>query len=113
LKKSSKLAQMGTTKRHRLRLANKRLRYAIEFFAALLANNGSTVRDTLKQLRKAQAALGELNDGSQGETLAASLPRHTASPAKTRFLDRKREKQLVRATGRAYRKLAELEPLRT
>jgi len=113
LKKSAKLAEMGTKKRHRLRLANKRLRYSVEFFTALLANSGPTVRDTLKQLRKAQAALGELNDGSQGETLAASLPRHAASPAKARFLDGKREKQLVRVAGRAYRKLAELEPLRT
>ena len=38
LKKSRKLKKMGTKKRHRLRLMNKRLCYSIEFFDELFAN---------------------------------------------------------------------------
>jgi CHAD domain-containing protein len=109
LKKAGKLEKMGPTKRHRLRLANKRLRYSIEFFAGLLSNGSSSLHASLKQLRKAQQSLGELNDAVNGQALMTVLQRNTLkSGDSTRFLDRKRERQLMRSTIRAYRKMDEL-----
>jgi hypothetical protein len=59
----------------------------------------------LKYLRKAQKSLGQLNDDAQGRSLAASLKRNAAWPP-MQFLDRKRERRLIRAAAAAYRKLA-------
>ena len=61
LKKSRKLKEFGARKRHRVRLANKRLSYAIEA-AAELAPSGETPPRLamLKLLRKAQKSLGQL-----------------------------------------------------
>ena len=112
LSKSHRLEDMGAKKRHRLRLANKRLRYSIEFLAGLLAGNSSSMHATLKHLRRAQDALGELNDASKRPTMAATLERH-ASPRgeSSLFLALKREKQLIRGAARAYRKMDPLKPL--
>jgi CHAD domain-containing protein len=105
LKKSHGLEDMGASKRHRLRLANKKLRYAIEFFADLLSDKRSSMRATLNQLRKAQASLGELNDAVQIEILAAGLPRNAQPRGEgAGFLGRKRERELLRSAVRAYRK---------
>jgi CHAD domain-containing protein len=112
LKKARSLEAMGAKKRHRIRLANKRLRYSIEFFAGLLAGKDSSTQATLKQLRKAQESLGELNDAFNGETLAANLQRHGLSLGESpQFPDRKREKHLLRNAIRAYRKMDALSPL--
>jgi CHAD domain-containing protein len=112
LKKSRRLADMGTRKRHQLRLANKRLRYSIEFFAGLFPEKHAAVQATLKHLRKAQASLGELNDAFNGGALAAILERNAVKRRpSSRFIGGKREKYLLHAAGRAYRKMATLQPL--
>jgi CHAD domain-containing protein len=111
LNKSRRLEDMGTKKRHRLRLANKRLRYSMEFLAGLLAGNSSSMRTTLKHLRRAQDALGELNDASKRQTIAATLERNAVPPEESQSLDRKRAKQLMRSAARAYRKMDPLKPL--
>lgn len=98
LKKSRKLQDMNAKKQHRIRLASKRLRYAIEFFAGLQAHRNSPMHATLKCLRQAQTSLGELNDA------------HRVQPSPV--LDSKRRKHLTRVASHAYRNLAALKPLR-
>jgi CHAD domain-containing protein len=106
LKRSRRLLEMGPKKRHRLRLMNKKLNYSIGFFEDLLLDKKfSGQKAALKYLRKAQKSLGQLNDDAQGQSLAANLKRHAGS-LPIQFLDRKREKRLVRAAAAAYRKLA-------
>jgi len=106
LKKRHKLLEMGQKKRHRLRLLNKKLSYSIGFFEDLFPDKGfSGQKAALKYLRKAQKSLGQLNDDAQGQSLAASLRRNAAWPP-IQFLDRKRERRLIRTAAAAYRKLA-------
>ena len=63
-------------------------------------------------MRKAQKSLGQLNDDARGQLLAASL--NDAVPeAGIRFLDRKREKKLLRTASKAYRKLDKAKPFRS
>jgi CHAD domain-containing protein len=97
LKKSRHLRKLDAEKLHRLRLASKRLRYAIEFFAGLLSHKNSSIHAALKCLRLAQTSLGELNDA------------HHVHP---RILGSKRRKHLIRAASHAYRDMAALTPLR-
>lgn len=112
LKKSRKLEHMSAQKRHRLRLANKRLRYSIEFLSSVLSNENAALQTTLKHLRKAQESLGELNDASQGRALAAQVERNGLNLGDfSRLFDNKREKKLMRVATRAYRKMAALKPL--
>jgi CHAD domain-containing protein len=97
---------MGSTKRHRLRLLNKKLNYSIGFFEDLFPDKRfSGQKAALKYLRKAQKSLGQLNDDAQGRSLAASLTQNAVRPP-IQFLDRKREKRLIGAAATAYRKLA-------
>jgi CHAD domain-containing protein len=108
LKQSRKLADMGTRKRHRLRLLSKRLSYSIESLEDLLADKRfSEQRASMKYLRRAQRSLGQLNDDINGQALAAALQRDgvlTTLP----FTGPKREKRLLRVAAAAYRKLAAL-----
>jgi CHAD domain-containing protein len=113
LKKSGKLLKMGTKKRHRLRLLNKKLSYSIESFEDLFPDKRfSRQQAALKHLRKAQKSLGQLNDDANGQSLAAALERD-GSRAPLQFLGAKREKRLLRTAATAYRKLAKLKPFRT
>ena len=107
VRKSRKLADMGTRKRHRLRLLNKKLSYSIESFEDLFADKRfSGQQAALKYLRRAQRSLGQLNDDANGQALAAALQGDQVAPMP--FTSPKREKRLIRATAAAYRKLAEL-----
>ncbi|MBR0973263.1 MULTISPECIES: CHAD domain-containing protein [Bradyrhizobium] len=113
LRKARKLHRLDVEKRHKLRLLNKRLTYSIESLEDLFADETlAKQKSILKQLRKAQKSLGQLNDDARGQTLAASL--NEAIPeAGLRFLDRKREKKLLRAATEAYRKLDKAKPFRS
>jgi CHAD domain-containing protein len=106
LRKSRKLADMGTEKRHRLRLTNKKLCYSIEFLEDLFPDKNSTQRIALKHLRKAQKSLGQLNDDATGQSLLTAL---SVQPS-LKPPGSKREKHLVRTAAAAYRKLAALKP---
>ncbi|MCK1387413.1 CHAD domain-containing protein [Bradyrhizobium sp. 21] len=113
LKKARKLRKLDVEKRHKLRLLNKRLTYSIESLEDLFADDSLTKQKSiLKQLRKAQKSLGQLNDDARGQTLAASL-NEAVPEAGIRFLDRKREKKLLRTASKAYRKLDEAKPFRS
>jgi CHAD domain-containing protein len=112
IKKSRKLREFGTKKRHRLRLLNKKLNYAIESVADLISHHEiSKHQATVKYLRKAQKSLGQLNDDARGGSLAATVGRGGVR-ASDSFLSPKREKRLIRSAATAYKKLAELKPLR-
>ena len=112
LKKRRKLLKMGTKKRHRLRLMNKKLCYSIEAFEDLFPDKKfSKQQVSLKYLRKAQKSLGQLNDDANGHSLAAALQRDGVH-APLQFLSAKREKRLIRTAAGAYRKLAALKPFR-
>jgi CHAD domain-containing protein len=113
LKKARKLRKLDVEKRHKLRLLNKRLTYSIESLQDLFADDSLTKQKSiLKQLRKAQKSLGQLNDDARGQTLAASL--NDAIPeAGIRFLNRKRAKKLLRTAADAYRKLDRAKPFRS
>jgi CHAD domain-containing protein len=108
LKKSGRLLKMDAEKRHRLRLLNKKLTYSTEACEDLFSDKEFSQQPAaLKYLRKAQRALGQLNDDERGQSLAASLQRDGArSP--WRFIKPKREKRLLRAAIAAYAKLEAL-----
>jgi CHAD domain-containing protein len=113
LKKRRKLLKMGTKKRHRLRLMNKKLCYSIEAFEDLFPDKKfSKQQASLKYLRKAQKSLGQLNDDANGHSLATALQANGVH-APLQFLSAKREKRLIRTAAAAYRKLAALKPFRT
>jgi CHAD domain-containing protein len=111
-RRSRGLRGMGKHKRHRLRLASKRLRYAIEFSdGALPAEDFSRWRDIVKHLRKGQQILGELNDAEIRRLLEASLedPQKRAATRdqeQLKLLDRKRKGRLLRRAAIIYRKIA-------
>lgn len=110
LRKARTLRKLDVEKRHKLRILNKRLTYSIESLQDLFADKSLTKQKSiLKQLRRAQKSLGQLNDDARGQTLAASL-NEAVPEAGIRFLDRKREKRLLRMASTAYRKLDKAKP---
>ncbi|QQO36518.1 CHAD domain-containing protein [Bradyrhizobium diazoefficiens] len=110
LRKAKTLRKLDVEKRHKLRILNKRLTYSIESLQDLFADKSLTKQKSiLKQLRRAQKSLGQLNDDARGQTLAASL-NEAVPEAGIRFLDRKREKRLLRTASTAYRKLDKAKP---
>ena len=112
IKRSRHLEEIGTEKRHRVRLLNKRLSYAIEAVAGLVSESeASKLQATLKALRKAQRSLGQLNDDARCQSLATTLGQDGAEVSQI-FLGPKREKRLIRAAAAAYEKLADLKPFR-
>jgi CHAD domain-containing protein len=105
VKRSRKLRKMGTNKRHRLRLLNKKLTYSIDSFEDLFEDKKfAKQKAALKQLRRAQRSLGQLNDGTRGEALAEELKRGGVQ-SDIRFLKKKREKRLLKKAAKAYRRL--------
>lgn len=113
LKKSHKLKEFGARKLHRVRLANKRLSYAIEAAETLVPSSGtSAVKATLNLLRKTHKSLGELNDDARFRALAAALGEDKMD-GRERALQPKQKKRLLRKAADAYSDLAKLKPLKT
>ena len=109
LKKSHKLRKMGTKKRHRLRLLNKKLTYSIDSLEDLYADkNFSKQKTALKHLRKAQKSLGQLNDAARGHALAHELAQKGVQTP-VEFLKPKRKKRLLEKASKAYHKLGTLK----
>ncbi len=112
LKKSRKLYKLDAKKRHRLRLLNKKLNYAIGSCQDLFADKRFAKQATaLKHLRKAQRHLGQLNDDAREQALAQELLRDGATTPLP-SPDPGREKLLLEKTAAAYAKLARLKPFR-
>jgi CHAD domain-containing protein len=96
---------------HRVRIASKRLRYAIEFSEGTLSKEDfSAWRATMKHLRKAQQVLGELNDAEIRRSLAVSLEgsqsTSTPDPDDLKPIGRKQKSRLLRRAAIVYRKIA-------
>ena len=112
LRKSRKLGKLSVEKRHRLRLLNKRLTYAIVSLADLFSEKSlAKQKAVLKQLRKAQRSLGQLNDDARGHELAKSL-NDAGAGVDFHFLGRKRERRLLQEAASAYQKLEKIKPFR-
>ena len=112
LKKGHKLEELGTRKRHRVRLANKRLSYAIEAAEQLAPPEEAPARETmLKLLRAAQRSLGQLNDDARRRALAAAFGQDQMNGSDL-LLDGKQKKHLLRKAVRAYDGLGKLDPLK-
>ena len=110
LKKSRRLAEVGARKRHRVRLANKRLSYAIEAAAKLVPDSGAPAQQaTLKLLRKAQKSLGQLNDDERRRSLVAALGENNVDGSDL-LLDAKQKKRLLRKAVNAYEDLSAAAP---
>jgi CHAD domain-containing protein len=108
LKKSRKLRKMGTKKRHRLRLFNKKLTYSIDSLEDLYADKSFSKQKTaLKHLSKAQKSLGQLNDAARGNALAGELEQKGVQTP-VQFLKPKRKKRLLKKVSKAYHKLGKL-----
>ncbi|WP_268991635.1 CYTH and CHAD domain-containing protein [Paraburkholderia translucens] len=73
LKRGKRLADLDDRRRHRARIAAKKLRYASEFFASLFPN--SAVRHYVQALSELQDDLGWRNDVVVADRLLGSLPR--------------------------------------
>ena len=70
-RKGKRLKSVSDAKRHKLRILVKRMRYAVEFFAATFATEKQAKRraDMLDALKDLQGALGSLNDIVQRDKL--------------------------------------------
>jgi inorganic triphosphatase YgiF len=66
------LAHMGEDERHRLRIQAKKLRYALEFVAALHFDQRERQKKFAKGIEDLQETLGQLNDLAVARTLVAA-----------------------------------------
>lgn len=71
LKRGKKLRDAPPKERHKVRIAAKKARYAVEFFEALLAKKAA--KRYVKSLASLQDVLGNLNDISVAEVLLKEL----------------------------------------
>jgi inorganic triphosphatase YgiF len=73
-KRGAQLEELDAGRRHKLRIRAKRLRYATEFFARALGENGRRRRRFAGALKALQDSLGRLNDIAQvGEMAQLAL----------------------------------------
>ncbi|HEY1502887.1 MAG TPA: CHAD domain-containing protein [Stellaceae bacterium] len=121
-KKLKRLAKLNPRRRHKLRIAAKKLRYAGEFFTGLYDDRRP--RHRLKQHRQAlkalQAALGKLNDMRAHDAIAGDFlhPRYRATkkPQKAFALglisgeDHAHAAALIHAATKAGKQLAKTKP---
>jgi CHAD domain-containing protein len=111
VRKSGKLKLVSAKKRHRVRLINKKLTYALDAVVSLVPEDEMLDRQAaLKQLRKAQRSLGQLNDDARYRALAAALLDGRAAPLDP--LGPKRKRRLLQKAADAYKAFARLKLFR-
>jgi inorganic triphosphatase YgiF len=106
MKKAKKIRQLDTRRRHKLRIAAKKLRYASDFFGHLFAGRKAEKRLAIfkARLTDLQDCLGALNDIKVHQNLAPKL-----APGKLRA---KAPRAQTFAAGVVYgREQSEIEPL--
>jgi triphosphatase len=113
-RKGRGLADLPPEARHRVRIAAKKLRYASEFFAALVEGKkaGKRHKRFLARLETLQEVLGELNDIETGRTLATAHPGAGRDPTLPPP-DPAHEARLVADAAKAHRKFRKAEPFWT
>jgi inorganic triphosphatase YgiF len=122
LKRLKQLEDLDVRRRHKLRIAIKKLHYADEFFASLF-DGGAAKRRRKRHaaaLKQLQSALGKLNDMQVHARMAGDFthpkPRTTKKPQKAFAMglisgeDHARAKALIADAGDARKKLAQLKP---
>jgi len=124
-KRGKRLRQLTPAKRHKLRIAGKKLRYAVEFFADLFPNKKQAKRrkTALQALKALQDALGALNDITMREKLVfgaalAGKRRSHGPQARERALaagliagsQEAQEDALMAAAESAYADFAKVKP---
>src|SRR5262249_53666616 len=79
LKKVAKIELLNAERRHKLRIAIKKLRYASEFFSSLFAGRkrDARLKRFSKMLEDLQDALGTLNDIASHKQVARQLIQST------------------------------------
>lgn len=108
VRQAGHLQQLGAEQRHEVRIAAKRLRYAVEFFASLFP--AREARAYAGRLGGLQDALGALNDCVAGRRLASGLPRSAGlTPYVLGWLEA-RESDGVAAADAALRRLQRSRP---
>lgn len=109
LRKGCSLVEMDTEARHRLRIKTKRVRYATEWFGLFLPGATPKLqRARLKQLRRAQSSLGELNDAERARTLFEQTGTDDEARTSRKRSDEKSEARLIKAAQAAFEAIAAL-----
>lgn len=109
---TARLKEMGTHRRHRLRMRAKRLKYALEWSEALLEAERPMLRKQIEQAKIIQNALGKLNDGAIHRIQARKLK--LAQLPRMAQLDRpKSRRKLLKDAEGALEKLARMKLTRT
>ena len=78
-KRGRKLDELGTVELHELRIAVKKLRYALDFFTSLF--EAEAVRALRSRLSHLQDVLGTMNDAATLPDLLGSVASETPDPA--------------------------------
>ena len=104
------LSHLGEHERHRLRIQAKKLRYSLEFIAALHSNRRERQKKFAKSIEDLQETLGLLNDLAVARTLATPdvwpLELHQPDDAEKALLhDAGRSLEHLRETGSYWRDL--------
>jgi CHAD domain-containing protein len=121
LKRGKRLDTFSPQKRHKLRIAAKKLRYASEFFVDVFpgARAARRHREFVGGLKKLQDCLGELNDIVVHEALTAGLIEHDgkAAAAQRAFTagrlsghEEVRAAAVLKSATKAYRAFSKLKP---
>lgn len=102
------LSHLGEEERHRLRIQAKKLRYALEFVAALHVNQRDRKKKFAKSIEDLQETLGQLNDLAVARTLvdanAWPIELHEPDEAERALLhDAGRSLEHLRDTGAYWR----------
>ncbi len=111
---AGKLSAMPARKRHRLRIAAKKLRYAAELLEPLFSRKEA--KRYARRLEKLQDALGELNDIANGLRMTAEVargardPRHDAAGRHVEAALRESERAKLPKIDRAWKRFAQLRP---
>lgn len=115
LKKLGEVKDLSPKKRHKLRIAVKKLRYATGYFESLFDDEKKSVKDFARALKELQSSLGQLNDIRVHRKLAkdyATPVTHKSSDAAVAFAmgeltaaERAKSSKLLKATQRRGKKL--------
>jgi inorganic triphosphatase YgiF len=115
IKKLAKIDNLNPRKRHKLRIAVKKLRYAIGYFAKLFEDEKKTIKKLSSILEDLQSLLGQLNDIRVHRQLAkyyAAPRRGTERAAERAFAmgeltgeEKAKSRRLFKATKRRGKRL--------
>ncbi len=100
-KAGSRLAELSTRDRHKLRIRVKKLRYTVEFFSALFPSRkcAKRCRDSLSALVDLQDSLGALNDLVKQRVLSAQGTGATTRPESVLMVAKSTPKLLAASEG--------------